>query len=94
MLRPNSQSDFTLCFDASYQCEEEVFSRNGAFPFGNGEEGAGYGAGGVDNGVKVCVVVVVDVGGDAVKEGCVLGVDAAFALVTEEGGLRGTEKWG
>lgn len=41
----------------------------------------------------MCVIVVMNVGCDAIEEGGVLGVDAMGTAVAEEGGLGPTEEW-
>ena len=90
--RPDGEAGFAFCFDARDEGEDEALAVYVAEVFGVGEQGARDGAGGVDDGFEVRVVVVVDVAGDAVDEGGVLGVCFKLAMVAEEGGCRLAEE--
>jgi hypothetical protein len=92
VLRPHGEPDLALGLDAGHQGDEEVGAVKGTLPLGDGEEGAGDGAGRVDDGVEVGVVVVVDVGGYAVEESRVVGVEVVGWRVADEGGGGGAEE--
>ncbi len=61
MLRPNSQSDLALGFDAGHKGCDEVLARYSLLPLGDREERACDGAGRVNDSVEMGVIVVMDV---------------------------------
>lgn len=97
MLRPDGEPELALHLDARDERGQELPAADAAEPLarpelGRREQRAGDGAGGVDDGVQVRVVVVVDVRGDAVQQGGVLGVGELGAFVAEDGGRGGAEE--
>jgi len=70
----------------------EEFGAGDFLVLGEGEEGGGNGAGGVDDGFEVGVVEIEDMGGDAVDHGRVEGVELFAAA--EEGGFGGRDEGG
>lgn len=90
---PDTQSNFALSLDTSYQGEQEFFAGDSALPFRDGEQGTCNWARGVDELVEMRIIVIMDVGGYAIEKCGMLRIDL-LAVVSQKGGCRGTVEWG
>lgn len=74
VLWPDGQTNLALGFDACYQSNNEVFARHAPFPLRHGEECAGDWTRGMDDGVEVGVIIVMNMGRNPVDQSSMLGV--------------------
>jgi hypothetical protein len=93
MLRPHSQAQFALDLNPHNQRKQKLPPGKSTFPFRDSEESTSNRTGGMDDGVEMCIVVVMHVGCYPVDKCCMLGVDFD-AFSTKERGLRGAEEGG
>lgn len=87
MLRPHRQAKLTLRFDAHDKSEKEIFARIPTFPLGGSQESTRHGASGVDDGIKMRVVVIMNVRRNPIKKCGMLGIDSVRSAQKRCGGL-------
>lgn len=98
VLRPYGQAELALNLDARSERKEEILAayRGGVgagLPFSCCQQCAGHRAGGMDDCVEVCVIIIMDMRGDAVQESSMLGISEEGPLVAEDGCLGRPEEW-